>query len=114
MVMAERQQTPTVGQQALHLTLATGRPRTETDPTLDDVLHLAEVVPLARRRLGLGPDVPDAEILACLAAAACSSDVRGRWMAVFASALGQRLAAGRRDLGTALARLVALLPPPPT
>ena len=78
---------------------------------LPDILHLAELVPVVRQRLGLG-GVSDDIILTCLKAIAARSEPRERWRVAFSSRLGEMLSRQGRDLNTALNTLLALLPRP--
>ena len=77
--------------------------------TASDTLHLAELVPVVRERLGLG-GVSDDVIMTCLKAIAAQSEPRERWRAAFSSRLGEMLSRQGRDLNTALNTLLALLP----
>lgn len=77
-----------------------------------EVLHLAELVPILRRRLDIDGTVSNEAMLACLTAIARHSSTRERWRAAFDSRLGHWLAEQGRDLNTALNTLVALLPKP--
>ena len=80
-------------------------------PDAIDILHLAELVPVVRQRLGLG-GVSDDIILTCLKAIAARSEPRERWRVAFSSRLGEMLSRQGRDLNTALNTLLALLPRP--
>jgi len=83
-------------------------------PALDDadILHLAELVPVVRRRLTIGPDFSDDAILASLKRVVAKTTDRDRWGAAFDSNLALWLSAQGRELGSALTTLVALMPPP--
>ena len=84
-----------------------------TAPITDhDVLHLAELVPILRRRLGLDTTFSDDAVLASLRTIASRSSSRDRWRAAFDSNLGHWLAGQGRDVNTALNTLIALLPDP--
>lgn len=75
-------------------------------------LHLNELVPLVRQRLGLDTAFPDDAVLASLRTIAGCSTPRERWRAAFDSNLGHWLALQGADLNSALNTLVALLPAP--
>lgn len=75
-------------------------------------LHLAELVPQLRHRLGLGPDLADEEILESLVAITQRSEPRARWLTAFNSPLGHWLALRGSDLNTALSMTLAKLPAP--
>jgi len=77
-----------------------------------EVLHLAELVPIIRQRLGIDCAFPDDAVLASLRTITARSSSRGRWRAAFDSNLGHWLALKGTDLNTALSTLVALLPRP--
>lgn len=76
------------------------------------VLHLAELVPVVRQRLGLDAAFPDDAVLASLETIAKCSTPRERWRAAFDSNLGHWLALKGADLNSALNSLVALVPGP--
>ena len=78
----------------------------------DDILHLAELVPVLRQRLELDSAFPDDAILASLRSIAAETAPRERWRAAFDSNLGAWLALKGRDLNTTLNTLIALLPKP--
>jgi hypothetical protein len=78
----------------------------------DQILHLAELVPIVRQRLAIEDAFPDDAILAALRVIANKSHVRARWKAAFNSNLGHWLALKRNDLHTALETVINLLPPP--
>lgn len=86
-----------------------GRDGADRDIAIPDILHLAELVPVVRERLGLG-GVSDDVIMTCLKAIAAQSEPRERWRAAFSSRLGEMLSRQGRDLNTALNTLLALLP----
>ena len=77
-----------------------------------DVLHLAEAVPIVRQQLNVPAEFTDDAILSSLKMIAMRSSDRERWRAAFDSNLARYLSIRGRDLGVALQRLVALIPPP--
>ncbi len=77
-----------------------------------DVLHLAEVVPIVRQQLDVPTEFTDDAILSSLKMIAMRSSERERWRVAFDSNLARYLSIRGRDLGQALQRLLALLPPP--
>ncbi len=82
------------------------------DASPDDILHLAELVPIVRRRLAIGADFSDDALLASLKRIASRTCQRDRWTAAFESNLALWLSSHGRDMGWALNTLIALLPPP--
>ena len=79
---------------------------------VSDVLHLAELVGMVRRRFAIAQSFPDDAILASLKTIAAQSDTNARIATAFMSNLGQHLERGRPDQRTAIVTLVGLLPPP--
>ncbi|MEO1280274.1 MAG: hypothetical protein AAFV69_00920 [Pseudomonadota bacterium] len=76
------------------------------------ILHLAELVPIVRQRLGVAVEFPDELILSSLKSIADETTDRDRWRVAFESRLGLWLSTQGRELGRALMTLVSLLPPP--
>ncbi len=83
-----------------------------SDAEKHDILHLAELVPVVRQRLGVADSFEDSLILASLRAIAAETGDRARWRVAFQSRLGLWLSQQGRELGQALTTLVALVPPP--
>ena len=85
-----------------------------SDPPIADrdILHLAELVPILRQRLGIDGAFTDDAVVASLHSIVVRSSVRERWRAAFDSNLGHWIADQGRDLNTALNTLLALLPKP--
>ena len=77
-----------------------------------DVLHLAEAVPIVRQQLRVPAEFTDDAILSSLKMIAARTSDRERWRAAFDSNLARYLSVRGRDLGGALQRLIALIPPP--
>lgn len=77
-----------------------------------DVLHLAELVPVVRRRLDVPADFSDDAILASLKRIAQRSDERQRRQVAFNSNLIRYLSIRGRNMDFVLRELVALIPPP--
>ena len=75
--------------------------------------HLAELVPIIRRRLAIAPAFSDAAILASLTSIAARSSHEERWRRAAGSTLGLWLSSYGRDLNGALTMILALLPKPP-
>ncbi len=92
-----------------------GEPSNDTHAPAD-VLHLAELVPIVRERLRVGPDFPDDAILASLKAIAQRTAPRDRWSTAFQSNLGLWLSASCREhehnLAEDLTTLLNLMPKP--
>lgn len=86
--------------------------RQSTVATHSDILHLAELVPVVRKRFALADTFADDAILASLRVIASQTLPRDRWRAAFASNLGVALVREGCDLNTALNTLIALLPRP--
>ena len=82
-------------------------------PARVNVEHLAELVPIIRRRLAIAPAFSDPAILASLASIAARSSHEERWRRAAASTLGLWLSSYGRDLNGALTMILALLPKPP-
>ncbi|MEO1206614.1 MAG: hypothetical protein AAFV45_09800 [Pseudomonadota bacterium] len=76
------------------------------------LLHLAEVVPVVRQRLGIANDFPDELILASLKVIAEETTDRDRWRVAFSCKLALWLSSQGRELGRALTTVLSLLPPP--
>ncbi len=77
-----------------------------------DVLHLAELVPIVRERLGVPEEFGDDAILASLKMVAARSSDRDRWRAAFDCNLARFLSIKGRDMGRVLQDLIGLLPSP--
>jgi len=78
----------------------------------DDILHLAELVPVVRQRFELAETFADDAIFASLRMIASQSEMRERWRVAYSSNLAIALSRQGRDLNTALNTLLALLPRP--
>ncbi len=84
-------------------------------PNLGDpsnVMHLAELVPFLRQRLGLDHSLSDYELLESLKAIAMPSARQDRWRVAFGSVIGRALSERGTDLNTALNIILTALPSP--
>ena len=97
-----------VSERADYLEREPDRPHRATD----QILHLAELVPIVRERLEIDAAFPDDATLAGLRAITAKSHNRARWKAAFNSNLGHWLALRSTDLNASLNNLISLLPPP--
>lgn len=88
------------------------RPREISVRDAQDILHLAELVPIVRERLAVDCAFPDDAILSSLRTISARSSARDRWTAAFESNLGHWLALKGKDLNAALNGLLVLLPSP--
>lgn len=105
-----------LGLQPAHRPPLTGSSAVVSEPAACNdntgILHLAELVPVVRQRLGISDAFGDDLILASLRAISAHTTDRDRWRAAFESRLGLWLSTQGRELGRALSTLVSLLPPP--
>lgn len=84
----------------------------ETFTASADFLHLAELVPIVRKRFAVVDQFPDDAIFASLKTIVSRTSERERAKAAFASNLGQYIGHGDGDHQGAMQALLALLPPP--
>jgi len=75
-------------------------------------IHLAELVPFLRQRLGLDHSLTDYELLESLKAIAMPSARQDRWRVAFGSVIGRALSERGTDLNTALNIILTALPSP--
>ncbi|MEM7750326.1 MAG: hypothetical protein AAF346_18905 [Pseudomonadota bacterium] len=87
---------------------AVGRP--DSDEQAYDILHLAELVPIVRKRFYIEQKFSDDAILASLKTIAAASTDRERSSVAFTSNLGRYLDSSSQRKEAGLAALIAMLP----